>query len=310
MSDAVPAARPLARISPLPATGPYKSPATTPNEASIRLVRNPRFHVWSAAAQPAGFPDQIVERFGYTPVAPCGQSSEGTADITAEQYQQTWPPGVRILAQQAVLEPHPQRPTLMLDGILVEHEAAALRQCPRPAGAQLRGRPQPPGRVRRRPSTVSQVDLPVLAPNMTATGATAPTRANPDAAGTYNGPDLAKARRLVEASGTKGQSVTVWFPDKPIGRLNGAYLALVLATSRLQGPVQSLRSAKSPNWKPDRQVGVSGWAADYPSTNNFFEPVFTCRSYTPNPSTNNNIAAFCNHRPRRRDRPRARPPDH
>ena len=33
---------------------------------------------------------------------------------------------------------------------------------------------------------------------------------------------------------------------------------------------------------------------DYPSTNNFFEPVFTCRSYTPNPITNNNVAAFCN----------------
>ena len=39
-----------------------RSPATS-REGRRRLVRNPRFRVWSAAAQPDGYPDRIVERY-------------------------------------------------------------------------------------------------------------------------------------------------------------------------------------------------------------------------------------------------------
>src|SRR5690348_11154589 len=48
-----------------PGTGPYKWESYNPNSAAV-LVRNKYFHVWNAAAQPAGYPDKIVEKYGQT----------------------------------------------------------------------------------------------------------------------------------------------------------------------------------------------------------------------------------------------------
>ena len=49
------------RTHPLPATGPYMIASYRPNHL-LRLVRNPYFHEWSKAAQPDGYPDEIVVR--------------------------------------------------------------------------------------------------------------------------------------------------------------------------------------------------------------------------------------------------------
>jgi peptide/nickel transport system substrate-binding protein len=48
-----------------PGTGPYMWQSYNPNTQAV-LVRNPHFHVWSSAAQPAGYPDKIVEKYGQT----------------------------------------------------------------------------------------------------------------------------------------------------------------------------------------------------------------------------------------------------
>src|SRR6185312_11323333 len=45
---------------PFPGTGPYMFSAVTPD--SVLLVRNNRFHVWSVAAEPPGYPDRILVR--------------------------------------------------------------------------------------------------------------------------------------------------------------------------------------------------------------------------------------------------------
>ena len=54
----VPKGTPVGGTKPVPGTGPYKVAAFTPHRYA-RLVRNPVFHVWSRAAQPAGLPDTI-----------------------------------------------------------------------------------------------------------------------------------------------------------------------------------------------------------------------------------------------------------
>ena len=41
--------------------------ATLPPKHVLRLVRNPYFHEWSKAAQPDGYPDEIVVEIGGTP---------------------------------------------------------------------------------------------------------------------------------------------------------------------------------------------------------------------------------------------------
>ena len=51
---------------PLPATGPYMITRYIAGR-ELRLVRNPYFHEWSAAAQPSGYPDRITIPLGLSP---------------------------------------------------------------------------------------------------------------------------------------------------------------------------------------------------------------------------------------------------
>src|SRR5262249_26597134 len=64
---------------PLPATGPYMN-AIGASKHVKRLVRNPRFREWSQAAQPDGYPDEIVFRLGVTPEAQVRALLRGKAD--------------------------------------------------------------------------------------------------------------------------------------------------------------------------------------------------------------------------------------
>ena len=98
-----------------------------------------------------------------------------------------------------------------------------------PAGGQLRGRPQPAGRARRRPGSRTGRAARCCRRTSTATGATAPTRSSQSADGSYTGPDLAQgpaARRRVGHEGRGGdgrQDVTGIF--QPHG---GDYFVSVL----------------------------------------------------------------------------------
>jgi peptide/nickel transport system substrate-binding protein len=135
----------------------------------------------------------------------------------------------------------------------------------------------------------------MLPPNVEGYRPFCPFTVDPDSAGTYTGPDLAKARRLVAASGTKGQKVTVWFFTLGIGRRNSAYLVSVLeslgyrATRRLVPPT-------GPLWRPNRQAGAGGIGSLFPSANNALTPSFTCGSYVRDTAVNENYAEFCNPR--------------
>ena len=35
-----------------------------PGHGRLEFIRNPHFHVWAAAAQPAGYPDRVVLQTG------------------------------------------------------------------------------------------------------------------------------------------------------------------------------------------------------------------------------------------------------
>ena len=94
IANAVPAATPLDAAVPLPATGPYEIGSIDVKHSVVTLVRNPRFRLWSTAAQPTGFPDRIVERFGYTGPTAVLAVEHGAADITADGPDQTWPPAL------------------------------------------------------------------------------------------------------------------------------------------------------------------------------------------------------------------------
>src|SRR5262249_52091917 len=82
MADAVPVGTPDRDMgtTSLPATGPYRTQAFSPSHSWV-LVRNRNFHVWSADAQPDGFPDRIVLRPYRNPRQGVTTMEQGGADV-------------------------------------------------------------------------------------------------------------------------------------------------------------------------------------------------------------------------------------
>ena len=78
---AVPAGTPMRNIGyhPIPATGPYKWVFVSLDKAT--LERNPYFHEWSHAAQPDGYPDQIVLRHATSQADEMTAIEQGRADF-------------------------------------------------------------------------------------------------------------------------------------------------------------------------------------------------------------------------------------
>ena len=293
IADAVPATTPLRARLPLPATGPYEIAKVDAKQGEIDLVRNPGFRVWSAAAQPEGFPDQIVERFGYTAKTAVEAVERGTADITSDDTaNQPWAPSLASMLQtryssQLHSAPIPGTVALWLNTRLPPFNDVRVRQALNDAVDRnrlvaLAGGPD-----------VAQVSCQVLPPNVGGFRRYCPYTLGPNPAGTYNGPDLAAAQRLVTASGTKGQPVTVWFYEIPIGRADGAYVVSVLRGLGYDAHLRLVPQVGS-TWQPDRQAGIGGWAEDYPSANDFFSTQFACNAYDPaQPGRNSNTSGFC-----------------
>ena len=293
--DAVPANTPLKARLPLPATGPYrivsyrKKPRTV-----VQLARNPDFHVWSETAQPAGYPNRIIERYDYTGASAVRAVEQGSANITTDGFDQTWPPAVTKSLEtrqssQLYAAPLPSVLALWLNTRVPPFNNLRVRQAlnyavDRNRIVQLNGGP-----------ISSEVTCQILTPGTNGYKRYCPYTVRPDATGTYHGPNLEKAKKLVAASGTKGDRVTIWFYDIPVGHRNGGYFVSVLQRLGYKASLKTIPHTAhgGPIWLPSRQAGIAGWGEDYPSANNVLPPYFTCTSYSRNPGVNLNLAAFC-----------------
>ena len=111
----------------------------------------------------------------------------------------------------------------------------------------------------------------------------------------FAGPDLARAKELVAASGTKGMRVTVW-GWRPVFTAKARYAASVL---RQLGYRVRLRLLGVGFWnfisdsRNRAQIGTIGFIADYPGAAFFFKPFLSCRSFVKATTANNNWAEFC-----------------
>jgi YVTN family beta-propeller protein len=278
--DAVPASTPLHARLPLPATGPYTI-AGWRRKGVVVLVRNRRFHVWSTEAQPQGYPDKIVERYGYTGAEAIHAVEQGTADITAQGFDQTWPPALAASIRTRYSSQLYPAPQLSVLGLWLNTKRAPFNDVRVRRAFNLAV-----DRNRLAQINAGGVACQFLPPNMNGYSYYCP----------YDGPNLAKARRLVAESGTKGQSITIWIYDIAAGHRNAAYLIPVLRSIGYKARVEYVPHDGQLTWRPGRQVGVQGWGAgDYPSTNNVFL-AFLCSSITASPATNGNFAGLCDRR--------------
>jgi peptide/nickel transport system substrate-binding protein len=248
----------------------------------LRLVRNPHFHEWSRAARPDGYPDEIV-------IALRGKLDDSDAIRAVDAGKLDWfswsEPGILpklLLRYRSRLHVNPWRGTVYMS---------------------LNTRVPPFDDVRVRRALNYAVDRDGLVVRLGGRVVATPTCQvlPPSFPGyerscRYPGPNVAKARSLVTASGTRGMRVAVWTVD--LGGQTAKYFVSLLrelgyrASLKVWPLERSLGAYLATIANPRNKVGVA-WNAflpDYPSAENFFQN-FRCRA-----SPLFNSARFCSRR--------------
>ncbi len=277
-------------LTPMPSTSAYQFVDVSRDQAT--LVRNPYFREWSHAARPDGYPDRIVFR----------HIDSWEAGITAVEHNTTdymfdgVPPDRLAEAQiqyasRLYITPTSSNGALLLNTRKAPFTDLRVRQAinyavDRARVAALVGGDSQPA------CQVLPVGLPGYRPYC-------PYTSDPNPAGTWNGPDLARAERLIQASGTRGTPITIW----ELGALTPADQYLASLLDRLGYPTHikefpgvdataSLRAADS-RTAPQAFLDVIPNTLLYPSAAQVLQANFSCQSFVPDSTGNANLAEFC-----------------
>jgi peptide/nickel transport system substrate-binding protein len=280
----VPADAPLrASTTPLAGTGPYRLEAPHPKHG-VRLVRNPYFHVWSAAAKPAAYPAQIVLTVNRDAEGEVTAVERGRIDVAFSGATGGLPPErlSELTTQYASLvHVTPQPVTVFLQ--LNTREPPFRNLDARRALAFAIDR----GAVVRASAGAgsAQPTCEILPPNFPGYAPYCPFTAGPTSGGAWNAPDLTQARLLARRSGTKGARVTLWscqcMPTAAaIGIVRRALEQLGYRVSvHSTGDAYAYFTAINDTAKSHVQIAFSAWNADYPAPSNFLD-LFACAKTT------------------------------
>jgi ABC-type transport system substrate-binding protein len=293
-ADVLPATTPGREArTPLPATGPYMISRYTPGQ-DLLMVRNPRFREWSAAAQPAGDPDRILIRLDLSGARGAAAVADGTSDFLLSIGQ--------VPSGAAYFQHHRSQlrinPLLITSFLSLNVNAAPFNDLRVRRAVNLaldRGR----AAAGYGGPLVAQPTCQILPPGLVGYQRYCPYTRHAAADGSWHAPDLARARRLVAASGTAGMQVTVWdVLPSPQGAINEAD-DMVQALRQL-GYRASLRLLPDSTYfaytndsRNHAQVIDVGWGADYASADNFIGKL-ACAYFVPgNALATTDSSEFC-----------------
>jgi len=278
--------------TPLPATGPYMISRYTPGR-ELLMIRNPRFREWSAAAQPAGHPDQIRMRLSWDPSQAATAIAAGRSDFMP-YFGQIPATASYFLHHRSQLQINPVIETsfLFLNVNAPPFNDLRVRQAVNLAldrGNVVAGYGGP---------LAAQPTCQVLPPAVAGYHRYCPYTLHPAADGSWHAPDLARARLLVAASGTAGMQVTVWNSPAPPGAVNETND--LVQTLRQLGYRTSLRIlpfstffAYTNDSRNYVQVIDGGWSADSASAGEFIGKL-TCAYFVPgNGVATTDSSEFC-----------------
>ena len=278
-----------------PGTGPYMWKSYNPNSQAV-LVRNPYFHVWSAQAQPAGYPNEIIEKYGL-------QVSDEVTEVLNGQANEVYD-GDNIPSDQlSTLNSSKYAGQVHVNTLTADYYFALNTR--RPPFNNLQAR-QAINYAANRSAYVKIYGGPslavptcqVLPPNFPSYTPYCPFTAGSSHT-KWTGPDLAKAKQLVQQSHTAGLKVVVdstndqvgkAFAEQMVSDLNaiGYKASTQLLAASIQYPfVQN--SSNSGKWN----VGYSAWYQDYPAASDFLNVLLGCGTIHPNSDASPNIAAYC-----------------
>jgi len=273
----------------IPTTGPYMFKSYDPN-TSLVMVRNPNFTEWSADAQPQGYPDEIDYKFGLTV----------EAEVTAvENGQANWvfdpPPADRLaeIGSKYASQAHVNALTAFWYAPMnvnippfnnVKARQAVNWAVDRNAVVKLYGG-----------TNLGQPVCTILPPEFP--GHQDSCQYTNPAGTTWQGPDLAKAKQLVQDSGTAGQAVTIVTSDDEVNKAIGEYLQSVLTSIGYKASVKpisgNIQFTYIQNTNNKVQISLTQWYQDYPAASDFLNVLLGCASFTPGSDSSINISGFC-----------------
>ena len=278
-----------AGTKPIPGTGAYYFASYNPNKQLV-MKRNPYFKEWSKAAMPDGYPDVIQQSFGLTVEAQITAIENGQADWTLEA-----PPADRLneMGTKYASQTHVETLTAFwyapMNTNLAPFDNLKARQAvnyaiDRNALVKIFGGPR-----------LAQPSCQVLPPGFPGHVDYCPYTKNPGTK--WSAPDVAKAKQLVQESGTKGARVTVLSSDDEVNKAVAVYLQSVLNQIGFKASVKPISGniffTYVQNTKNKVQINVQQWYQDYPAASDFLNILFGCDSFHPGSDSSINIAGFC-----------------
>ena len=278
-----------------PGTGPYMWQSYDPNKAAV-LVRNPNFKLWSKDAQPAGYPDKIIEKYGLPISEEVTQVENGQAD---EVFDGDVIPSDRLaelngaqFKDQVHVNPLTADWYMALNTKTAPFNNLKARQAinfaaDRNAYVKIGGG-----------TSLAVPTCQILPPNFPGYKPYCPYTAGSDHT-KWTAPDIAKAKQLVQQSGTAGMKVVVNSATDETSKALALQMVSDLnkigykaSTQLLTGSIQYAFVQNSNNNKK-WQVAWSAWYQDYPVPSDFLNVLLGCGSIHPGSDASPNIAAFC-----------------
>jgi YVTN family beta-propeller protein len=260
---------------PVPATGPYKIARFVPKRELV-FVRNPSFTSWSKEARPDGYPDQIVWRLDTRAPAATRVVEKGRADIAYDLVPPKLLPEVKTqYASQLHVDPIPGTYFYLLDARYPPFDDVRVRRAvnyavDRDVVSRMAGG-----------DPVVESTCQVLPPNFPGYRPYCPYTADPSPTGRWVAPNLERARKLIAASGTKGQRIKVWATDRD----QGAYVATLLRRLGYRTRLKTIASFADYipailDPKNKVQIAALRWFADFPTASGFINSaIFDCTSF-------------------------------
>jgi peptide/nickel transport system substrate-binding protein len=279
-------------VSRLVGTGPYRWASYAPVKQLV-LERNPYFKVWAPAAQPDGYVDRIVQRFGLSVEAAVTQVERGQADWVADDV-----PADRLgelhsrFSSQVHVNPLPATWYAGLNVNIPPFDQIKAREAvnlaiDRNAIVKLFG-----GAPLATPTCqVLPPGFPGYTPYCPWTkGGRAP----------WSAPDLERADELVTESGTKGRRVDIVVANDPVQKAIGQYILVVLFKlgfdPRLKPLPDGVQAAYVQNSRNRVELGLSQWRQQYPAPSQLLDGLLGCGSFVPDSDASPNISGFCDRR--------------
>ncbi len=276
-------------VSRLVGTGPYYWASYAPARQLV-LRRNPHFKVWAPAAQPDGYVDRIVQRFGLDVEAAVTEVEHGEADWVVDEIPRDRLAELQsrfasqLHANQAAASWYVALNVNIKPFNQVKARQAVNLAIDRRELVKLFGGPQfadptcqvlPPG-------------FPGYAPYCPWTlGGAAP----------WSDPDFARAQALVEESGTAGARVDIVVANDAVQKAIGKYIQVVLFKLGYDPRVKALppgvQSAYVQNSRNRAEAGLAQWRQVYPAPSELLGGLLGCGSFVPDSDSSPNISGFC-----------------